>query len=120
MRKHYTQMTPQEIQNLLTQVRSRSLTFHPHAMQRMTQKTIREPQVLAALSYGSIVEAHNDSPNELRVLVRGKVQGNFVCSVVSLTKNEIITCYWNKAGDHHKTLDRSAYQWKADLTNARG
>jgi hypothetical protein len=116
MRKHFTQMSQDEIKFLLAQVRSRSLTFHQHAFDRMKQKNIREPQILASLSYGSIVEAHNDAAGEIRVLVRGKVLGDFVCSVVSLTKNQVITTYWNKAGDHHKTLDKSAYQWDTDLT----
>lgn len=116
MRKHFTQMSQDEIKFLLSQVRSRSLTFHQHAFDRMKQKSIGETQVKASISYGSIVEAHNETAGELRVLVRGKVMGDFVCSVVSLTKNQIITTYWNKAGDHHQTLDKSAYQWKQDLT----
>lgn len=120
MRKHYTQMTQTEIRHLINQVRSRSLKFHPHAMQRMSQKQIGEVQILASITYCSIVEAHNDSPGEIRVLVRGKVRGDFVCTVVSLTKNEIVTCYWNKAGDHHKTLDKSLYTWETDLTETKG
>lgn len=109
-------MTTEEIQFLIRQVRSGSLTFHPHAFDRMQQKNIREAQIEASISYCSIVEAHNNIEGEVRVLVRGKVYGNFVCTVVSLTKRQVITTYWNQAGDHHKTLDKSAYKWDTDLT----
>lgn len=109
-------MNKEEHSALLQAVRSRSLTYHPHAVRRMGEKRISQDEVKASLSYGSIVEAHNDNNGELRLLVRGKVRGDFVCSVVSLTTNEIVTVYRNRAGDHHQTLDKSAYKWTANLT----
>jgi hypothetical protein len=115
-RKHFTQMTQDEIKFLLLQVRSRRLSFSPHAFDRMNQKNIREPQIIASISYCNIIEAHNNVANEVRVLVRGKVSGDYVCSVISLTRNEVITTYRNKKGDHHQTLDKTAYTWTADLT----
>ena len=120
MKKHFTQMTPDEIRFFIAEVRSRQLTFLPHAFDRMRQKDIREVQILASISYCSIVEVHNDVPGEIRVLVRGKVRGDFVCTVVSLTNNQVVTCYWNKAGDHHQTLDKSAYTWQDSLVGMKG
>lgn len=114
-RKHYTQMSDGEVRWLMSQVRGRTLTFHSHAMNRMKQKRLTELQVRASIGYCSVVEAHNDTLGELRVLVRGKVLGNFVCAVISLTRREVITCYWNQRGDHHKTIDMAAYTWTVDL-----
>lgn len=119
MKKHYTQMTPEEVSHLMIQVKCKSYTFKRHAMDRMGSRNITESQIRAMLTYATIIECHNDVPNEVRVLVRGKVRGDFVCSVVSLTTSEVITCYWNAAGDYHRTLDKSQYTWNADLTNVR-
>ncbi len=114
-RKHYTQMSQPEIQNLMSQVRSSNYAFRNHAMDRMNQKHVDETQIKAMLTYCSVIEANNNG-GEVRVLVRGKVAGNFCCAVVSLTTKEIVTTYKNAAGDFHQTLDKSKYTWTADLT----
>ena len=115
-RKHFSQMTQVEIQRVMNAVRANSYTFRNHAMDRMRQKHVTENQIAAMLTYCQVIECHNNIGDEIRVLVRGKVQGNFVCVVVSLTTKEIVTTYWNAANDYHKTLDKSQYQWTADLT----
>jgi hypothetical protein len=117
-RKHFSQMNSTEISYLISAMKSRLqyLKFSPHALLRMSAKHVTANQILASLSYGKVIEAHNNIPGELRVLMRGKVAGNYVCSVVSLTTNEIVTVYWNQNGDNHKTLDKSAYAWNVDLT----
>lgn len=114
-RKHYTQMNQTEVAALMAKVRSSDYSLKPHATDRMRGRSITEAQVKAMLSYSTIIEAHNNIGSELRVLVRGKVQGNFCCAVVSLTKKEIVTVYWNQAGDHHSTLDKSVYNWQVNL-----
>jgi hypothetical protein len=114
-RKHYTQMASEEIQALMKAVRSRTYTFCGHALDRMRQKKVTAQQIAGMLTYATIIEAHENIPGDVRVLVRGKVAGNFVCAVVSLTKNEVVTVYWNQAGDHHQTLDRSIYTLTRDF-----
>jgi hypothetical protein len=81
----------------------------------MQEKRVTEREIFAALSYGSIVEAHNETADEIRVLVRGKVAGKFICVVVSLTTKTIVTVYRNQSSDFHRTLDRNAYQWTENL-----
>lgn len=115
-RKHHKQMTYEEKGVLLRAIRGRNFTFRQHAMDRMRQKGITEQQIAAMLSYACVIEAHNNVENELRVLVRAQVRGDFCCAVLSLTTNEIVTAYWNRAGDHHQTLDRSAYKWNVTIT----
>ena len=115
MKKHYSQMTTEEIRKVLNAVKSNRYTVGQHAMDRMDSRKINENQILSMLTYCNVIEAHNDIPNEIRVLVRGKVAGNFCCAVVSLTKKQIVTCYTNQAGDFHKTLDKSKYAWKANM-----
>jgi hypothetical protein len=109
-RKHFTQMSPQEIQFLMDAVRTKKFVLSNHAMDRMMQKRISENQILSMLSYSKVIEAHENIPGDVRVLVRGKIAGDYICAVVSLVKNEVITTYWNQAGDHHKTIDMSQYK----------
>lgn len=120
-RKHFTQMSADEIAVLFTAVRSQKFAFTsiPHANLRRNEKAITEANVLAALSYGTVIEVHNNIANELRVLVRGKVAGNFVCVVVSLNPRKVITMFWNDANDHHKTLDKSAYKWDTNIVELK-
>ena len=118
MRKHYTEFLDGEHQLLLATIRARRYTFGAHAFDRMREKRVSETQILAMLTYCSVVEIHNNVTNDLRVLVRGKVQGNFVCAVLSLVHNEVVTTYWNRAGDHHATLDRTQYGWNVSVSQA--
>ncbi len=110
-------MTQEEIQTLIQAVRSRTYDFIPHAMDRMKQKGVKESQIKNMLTYCTVIEAHQNFPGDTRVLVRGKVAGHFVCAVVSLKTNHIITTYWNKADDHHKNLDFSLYKLKTDFSS---
>jgi hypothetical protein len=117
-RKHFSQMQPDEISLLINAVRSRlngHLNFSSHALLRMKSKRVSIPQILASLSYGKPIEIHNNVASEIRVLMRGKVAGKYVCSVVSLTTNEVVTVYWNDGLDHHATLDKSAYTWSINV-----
>jgi hypothetical protein len=114
-RKHFTQMSEQEIQSLMNAVRNSKFVLSRHAMDRMRQKRVTENQILGMLTYGKVIEAHDNIPGDIRVLVRGKVAGNYVCAVVSLVKNEVVTTYWNEAGDHHKTIDMSQYKSTRDF-----
>jgi hypothetical protein len=119
-RKHQSQMTQAEQQALLSAVRVRvpGIGFGPHAEDRMREKRITRDEVIRALSYGKVIEAHNNRPSELRVLVRGKVGGKAVCAVVSLTTNQIVTTYRNDWNDNHGQANvDAAYTWKADLVN---
>jgi hypothetical protein len=120
-RKHFSQMQNDEIALLMNAVRSKLnvLSFSSHAVLRMRSKNVSGSQILASLSYGKVIECHNNVASEIRILMRGKVAGNYVCTVVSLTTNQIVTCYWNQAGDNHKTLDKSEYTWDSDLTRIK-
>lgn len=114
-RKHYTQMSPDETQAILNAVRSNTYTPLPHARERMNQKRVNESQINVMLGYGKVIEVHNNTVSEIRVLMRGKVAGKWCNAVVSLTTKCIVTCFWNELNDTHRTLDRSQYKWSVDL-----
>jgi hypothetical protein len=116
-RKHYTQMAKEEIHALLKAVKSRNYSIVPHALDRMREKGVQPEQITTMFQNGTIIEAHENIPGETRVLVRGKVGIDFLCAVVSLTRNKIITLYWNNNGDDHHTLDGSIYKLKRDFSS---
>jgi hypothetical protein len=114
-RKHHSQMNTDEVRNLMSKVRNTQFEFTPYTQFRMNGRRITEQQVKAMLTYCTVIEAHNNIASEIRVLVRGKVQGDFVCAVVSLTTKKFVTVYRNRNGDHHASLDKSIYKWQANL-----
>jgi hypothetical protein len=114
-RKHYTQMTNEETVAVLNAVRSNTYKFSPHAHERAMQKRVTETQVATMLGYGKVIEVHNNTASEVRVLMRGKVAGNWCNAVVSLTTKQVVTVFWNALNDTHRTLDKSQYKWSIDL-----
>jgi hypothetical protein len=114
-RKHYTQMSEAETVKVMNAVRSNEYTFSFHAIERMNEKRITENQVLTMLSYGKVIEVHNNFEDEICVLMRGKVAGKWCNAVVALRTKRVVSCWWNDLNDTHRTLDRSQYKWNADL-----
>ena len=114
-RKHYTQMTSEEIAHVLNKVRFVDYKLRSHAVDRMNEKKVDVNAIKATIAYGKLIEAHNNNPKEVRVLLRGKVRGAWCNVVLSTTTKEVVTCYWNKFDDQHKTLDKTQYQWVVDL-----
>lgn len=114
-RKHYTQMTNDETVAVMTAIRTSTFHVSPHAFDRMMEKKITEAQINTMLGYGKVIEVHNNTASEVRVLMRGKVMGKWCNAVVSLTTKKIVSCWWNAFNDTHRTLDKSQYKWTVDL-----
>lgn len=114
-RKHYSQMSQDETVAVLNAVRSNTYQFSAYALNRSNQRKVPVEQVATMLGYGKVIEVHNNAENEIRVLVRGKVRGNWCNAVVSLTLKTVVTVFWNDLNDTHRTLDKSQYKWSVDL-----
>ena len=99
-----------ELKEVYTDIKSTNFTFGNHAFDKMKVRGVTQNQIKAMLNYFKVIEIHNNIPSEIRVLVRGKVQGVFVCAVLSLTTKSIVTLYKNGLNNHHQNLDKSNYK----------
>lgn len=116
-RKHYSQMTQDEMAIVLGAVKSiTKVQTTPYIRSRMQERAITNLHIALTLTQGSPVEVHNNNAREIRVLMRGLVDNKWCNVVVSLTTKTVITCFWNALNDTHKTLDKSQYKWAVDLT----
>lgn len=114
MKNHYTQLTSGEIQSIRAKVLGMRFTPTSYTQDRFRQRHITMVQVAAVLSYGQVIEIH-DEAGPVRVLMRGKVGGKYLCVVVEPETGNLITAYWNNLNDHHTTIDMSQYTEKKVL-----
>lgn len=112
MRKHYTQLEPDEVLAIKKSLVG-PLSTTPHFEERISERAagIRWPEIYKTLATGAVIEVHNDIPGDLRALYRAKVWGRSVIVVVSLTRKQFITAWANTNSDTHRTLDMSIYNW---------
>lgn len=118
MRKHFTEMNPEEKQAVMGRVAAIAArrAFVDHAEERMQQKKVNARDIEIALRYGHVIEVHNES-EELRCVVehtfgRPKMR---VCVVISLETGTVVTTWKNQVTDTHATLDKSQYGWNINL-----
>lgn len=119
-RKHFKQMSPREKEVLREAVDSLGISditdFRNHSLQRLVEKRISAEDVLNAVRFGSVIEAHSKVRGDIRVLLRQPTKrGSSVCAVVSLRDRDIVTAYENDNKDKHFTIDWSEYKWQVDL-----
>lgn len=120
---HYTQLSKDIKSSLRSTVSAflekHTLSFLPHAVEKMTERNISPCDVLNVLPKHSIVEFKNtnNAGNDFRVLLRchTPINGRNYCAVVSLTKKLIVTVYSNDKDDHHDTIDMKAYDSRIDV-----
>jgi hypothetical protein len=118
-RKHYTQMSTAERDAVLTFVRSIhnwDIYRNPHLIERMAEKNISADDIICVLRNGDIIEAHANNFPDIRFVLRGNVGSKDVC-VCGTKRGTVVTAWANRPFDRHRTLDKSQYQWKADLTS---
>jgi len=114
MRKHLTQMTREERAFVHGLIRSRleRVTGAPHFYDRATERTFTLSDAVRTLRCGLVVEVHNNTPGDIRALVRDSLG---TCAVVSLRSWQIVTVYYNAPEDPHNTLDWTPYRWRTNL-----
>lgn len=129
IKKHREQMTSAEIEHVLSSVRnlprlrlsrhlkekmeSERLTIDPKMMGRL----LRNPKVENLVEYNSTPDREGKRHGRVllrttettTVTVKGRREVCNLCFVVQPDTKQIITAYWNRASDQHKTVDWSRY-----------
>jgi hypothetical protein len=119
-RKHYSQMSIQEINGLfkrLRQVRSNQWHLSGHVFDRLEGKGINATRadIISCIHNSTLIEYKIDERFNVcdeRVLLRANAIVNDCYNlhvVYSLTNKRVITVWINHIRDHHKTLDWSLY-----------
>lgn len=119
MKRHRFQMTQVETEAIEAHVRGLNVAdMVSHAAERCAQKHVDPADAVKALTCSQAIEIHNDSPGDVRVVMRWTPTGkqNSACVVVSLVRRCIITVWPNRWNDNHSTLDRSLYKWLQPAT----
>lgn len=113
-RKHRSQMSAEEIKYAETLVHSiTEWNFAvDHVMDRMAEKKIKKQDAVNTLKYGDVIEV-NDKGRLVMRLMKGMMKGT--CVVVSVHDRVLVTAWFNKGSDNHKTLDKSEYTWKVNV-----
>jgi len=117
MRKHYSQMSEAEREEVLRFARELSLHGRPHYYDRAKDRSFTDAQARMAVWQGSLIEVHDNKAPDIRALIRDK-EGT--CVVVSLCSGDIVTVYYNDPEDHHYTLDKGQYQWTKSMLDVLG
>lgn len=117
-RKHYSQMTQSERMSIEAYAHGLA-TYrwqdNPHLIERQREKRITDAELILALRKGKVVEAHINNYPEIRFVLRYIVNNRAIC-VCASHHGKVVTAWANNATDNHRTLDRTQYQWKEDLT----
>ena len=122
LRKHVTQMTNAErmaVESYAHKLGSYQWALNPHVAERKAKWSLSDVDIVNALRYGTVVEAHANNWPDVRFVLRYTRDNRAVCVCANL-KGEVITVWANNASDNHRTLDRSQYQWKENLINVFG
>lgn len=133
-KKHIEQMNEEEVAYLdekLNLINLNKLELSYHLLLRQDEIGFNFKDIINALkneeNERQIIE-YNETPNtnseDFRVLIRSTKSKNVtfktkndtfftakanICFVLSLKTNQIITVYWNKVGDSHRTIDWKRY-----------
>jgi hypothetical protein len=112
-RKHYTQMSTAEFEQVMAYVKGLSLRASKlHYHDRSKERSFTDTQAKMAVIDGTLIEVHNEKEPDIRALMR---DDKGTCVVVSLVSGDIITVYYNDPEDKHYTLNKGQYRWNVDL-----
>jgi hypothetical protein len=114
-RKHITQATKDEkgfIHGFIRAKASLVSSGRQHFEDRATERHFTLGEAVEAVKTGLVVEVHNDTPGDVRALVR---DSKGTCVVLSLKSWQVITVYYNDPTDTHDTLNWAAYRWNQNL-----
>jgi len=117
VKKHITQMTEHEKQFLwekIKKVKKWSVSYH--LRERMRERGGSKNLIMELIKTGTLIEYHQRN-GKSRVLIRGSriYKRDVLCAVFQFERNTIITLYWNRHDDHHKTLKEEAYNENIDI-----
>ena len=114
VRKHYTQMSIDEINCCLLKVNRwilESWEVTGHAIGRILEKEVQPISLAYTLKDFDIIEYKLYQNGQERVLVRSRdsFDSYHVCMVLDVSSGKIITVWLNHELDQHQTLNLSQY-----------
>lgn len=119
IKKYFTQFTNKDkkrIEEIRIQITDNNLL--PRTTKHFNRKNlpITKDDILNCFKSGDVIEVnYNLDAGDKRLLFRSKksksIEGQKynLCLVYSIDNNKIVTAYYNKAGDNHKTLNHGHY-----------
>lgn len=110
LRKHAVQMTAEEkmFAKALVNAIERVNVRNGHLLDEMKKDNLTVQDVLDAVRQGDVVEV-----NSLGRAVVRHARGTVV--VVNLRNHDVVTAWYNRPTDQHKTLRMSEYTWKVNV-----
>lgn len=141
-KKHISQMSEAEkkyLKNKINAINTEDITFSKHILNKKKEIEFEMENIFEVLNeydIENLIVEYNETPTngliDRRVLLRGDKsynvrfksgKGSFIspaniCFVISLNTYRIITVYWNKSNDSHKTINWNRYNEDLDIIKA--
>lgn len=117
-RKHVSQMTRNEVNAITGHIARMNVKGlnNPHVRQRKDKWSVSDSEIISAVKYGELIEAHLNNFPDVRFVTR-QDNGNRSICVCSNVSGEVITVWVNTVNDNHSTLRLSDYRLRVDLTS---
>lgn len=114
MKKHYTQMTQEEHDYLMSRFEGRdrgSWYVSAYCHRRLIKRSIAPIQLLDLFNVNRLIEYHYaEQDDSERILLRGRAhKGRELCAVFNLTNGQVVTIWTNWEGNQHDRVDMSEY-----------
>jgi len=113
MKKHVTQMTPEELDLLLSEfqkVDPELWVISRYCNKRLDERRINPFHLLELITDHRIIEYHHPEDGSHRILLRGRPHNRReLCAVFNLSNGQVVTLWTNWVGNQHQNLDWSEY-----------
>lgn len=113
IKKYHTMFTDNENAVLRASLKGMKVTMSNHAKRK---NIARSGHIKNALKSFDIIEFNHNTNGDCRVLLRGRAVEELedlryynLCLVVSLTRAEIVTVYYNYISDSHTNINMNRY-----------
>ena len=117
IRKHVSQMTEVEVGFLKSELEKiPNWRTSLYTEKRLRERGGHERIPMETISCGEIIEFHRKD-NDNRVLIRGtkRYHKDVPCIVYSINTGDVVTVYWNRWNDDHRTINMSRYDEALDV-----
>ena len=116
-RKHHTQMSIAEKSAMRSYIDAipQWTLGNGHMRDRLASKGITDTEIYRTIAQGHVIEAHANNYPDIRFVIRHEIGNRAIC-VCANKQGFVFTAWSNSAHDNHRTLNRTMYAWKVDLT----
>lgn len=110
-RKHYSQMSSDEMDKVMAIVRNIEPKFRRfgHQAQRIVERSVSEQEIRETLKNGRVIEVNLTDKQDIRTLIRWDNSREAIVVAVSLRTGFVCTAWKNSLADNHKTLNMGYY-----------